>query len=207
MGAAAVPIAVGLGSMAAAKMSGASTAGILGAGALGGAGGYFAGPALGLTGGSASGLMGAGSLGSSVGGLFGNGGGGSTANPFGVYGATGGGGESGGGIPPLPGFSRNPQTGAVELGKSQMGGFASRPAPEKKADWWNMLSSGLGSVASIYGASEQLRRQQEEEERLKAVAAAKIQESLYRPAPNAGFAQGVGLGSYPGVGGGFSLGR
>ena len=189
MGAAAVPIAVGLGSMAAAKMSGASTAGILGAGALGGAGGYFA-PQLGLAG-------------SSVGSLFGSG---STANQSGVYGATGGG-ATDSGVPPLPGFSRNPQTGAVELGKSPLGGFASSQAPEKKADWWNMLNSGLGSVASIYGASEQMRRQAEIDEIQKAQAAAEIQKNLYRPAPNSGFAPGVGLGSYPGIGGGFSLGR
>ena len=166
MGAAAVPIAVGLGSMAAAKMSGASTAGIR-AGALGGAGGYFAGPALGLTGGSASGLWGW------------------LARvfrrrpvwerwwrrclPVRCERATGGGGESGGGSSAAAGLRAIPDR-RRRAGKSERVDWR-RPAPKKKADRWNVPAAAWGpSRASMeHRATAQAAGRRE---RSKAAAAA-----------------------------------
>jgi hypothetical protein len=193
---------MGVGSFAAAKMSGADTKTALGAGLLGGVGGWAAGPAL-----AGTGILGAAGTGASIGSMFGGGGGGEASS--GALGSITP--SQSAGTPPMPGFATNPTTGATTLGKDPTGGFAlgsnqkpQNPGTQEKAQ---KLLGQLPMLAQMYGMNQGLDAQDEARELERLKAAAEIQASAYRAAPNPGFAPGVALGSFPGVGGGFAFGR
>lgn len=198
MGAAAIPIAMGVGSFAAAKMGGADTKTALGAGLLGGVGGWAAGPALGLAG--SSGALSAGMMGTQIGGMFGGGGssgGGATVNPLGAAGGT----AASSGAPSMVSAAVGNPFDAY----GPKGQFAYDSATGKPPLTADKASKGIQSLSSAYAAkrADELAEEEAKREQLKAEAYA--QNAAYRPAPSPSFAPS--LGSFPGVSGGFALGR
>jgi len=215
MGAAAVPLMMAAGSFAAAKLSGADTKTAIGAGILGGVGGWAAGGAGGLFGaggaGSAAGMVGTG-LGQMM--QSGGGGGGATANPFGAAftGGTatpaGGGGVSGGaGMAPAVGdlLGSQGQKQGMVLGSpfDAYGQKTNNPGNPQKA---KEMQDALMGVGSMYGANRMIQSEEDKLEVEKLKAQAEAQALRYRAAPNPGFAPAVG-GQIPQMGGGFAFGR
>ena len=197
MGAAAIPIAMGVGSFAAAKFSGADTRTALGAGLLGGVGGWAAGPALG-----AGGILGAASTGAGLGSQIGGAAAGGAAGGTQVV-------PAGAITTPNPVFATG--SGPSNAVSGAGGGFApqsrtDQPASVEKAKKTKDAQDALMTFGSMYQMSQSQKYAEMEAEAKRMQAEAQMLAAQYRPPPSPSLVGGAHM-SFPTVGGGFATGR